>query len=151
LRESVYAAKVLSHSAPGITILFITLLIGGGYAFSNVDASLFTHLISCTVGIGVLEESCKCFAALMVFNSFYRKSGRKCSIVPFAIAGLGFGGGEALHYFAAYNAMGSSLFTYFVRAWWCVPLHTAWALILGARVCRTFSEVPEPSETANLQ
>lgn len=122
--------------------LVITLIIGGGYAFSWVDASLLTHMVSCTVGIGVLEEAAKCATALVVFGMFYKARGIRYSLSPFVIAGLGFGGGEALHYFAAYNLMESGFWIYIVRTWWCVPLHAAWAIIAGERIVRSFQGIP---------
>ena len=33
-----------------------TSSIGGGYAFSSVEASMLTRMVSCKVGIGFLEE-----------------------------------------------------------------------------------------------
>jgi len=131
------------HSKPALAILFLTLLIGGGYAFSMIDTSLFTHMISCTVGIGVLEEACKCGAALMVFSYYYRRRGVKMSLSPFVIAGLGFGGGEALHYFSTFNQAGDGFLVYLMRAWWCVPLHLAWTLAGGSLIVRRFSGVPD--------
>ena len=90
-----------------------------------------------------LEESCKTFAALVLFTNFYRQHGFRYSLTPFVVAGLGFGGGEALHYFAAYNLMESGFTMYLVRAWWCVPLHAAWALITGDRIVRSFNGIPD--------
>lgn len=126
----------------GLAILVITLLVGGGYAFSFVEASLLTHMASCTIGIGFLEEAAKCAAALLVFSMFYKDKGIRYSLSPFVIAGLGFGGGEALHYFATYNLIESGFMIYIIRAWWCVPLHAAWAIIAGDRIIRAFQGMP---------
>ena len=142
-RGAASLARGLEHSKGGVAILVVTILIGGGYAFSFADVSLPTHLVSCTIGIGVLEESAKCFAALLVFADFYRKQGFRYSLTPFVIAGLGFGGGEALHYFGTYNLIESGFATYIIRAWWCVPLHAAWALIAGERIVRRFNGIPD--------
>ena len=144
-RGAVGVARGASHSKGGLAILVLTLLVGGGYAFSFVEASLLTHIASCTIGIGVLEEGCKCAAALIVFKLFYQPKGIKYSLSPFVIAGLGFGAGEAFHYFATYNLIESGFMIYIVRAWWCVPLHAAWALIAGERIIRKFSGVPDIS------
>lgn len=136
---------MIAHSKGGLAIMVLTILIGGGYAFSFVEASLLTHIASCTVGIGFLEEGCKCVAALAVFAMFYKTKGVRYSLSPFVIAGLGFGGGEALHYFGTYNMIESGFMVYIVRAWWCVPLHAAWALITGERIVRKFNGVPDIS------
>lgn len=139
---TVQFARSLEHSRGGIAILLITILIGGGYAFAFADVSLPTHLFSCTVGIGFLEESAKCVAALAVFDLVYRKQGSRYSFAPFVIAGLGFGWGEALHYFGGYNMAECPLPIYLVRALWCVLLHAAWALIAGDRIVRRFKGIP---------
>lgn len=133
---------VISRNPRALGVLVVTLLVGGGYAFSFVEASLLTHMASCTVGIGLLEEAAKCAAALMVFSMFYKSKGIRYSLAPFVIAGLGFGGGEALHYFATYNLIDSGFMIYIIRAWWCVPLHAAWAIIAGERIIRSFQGVP---------
>jgi len=140
---TIRAGARIAHSKGGIAIMVLTLLIGGGYAFSYVEASLLTHMASCTIGIGFLEEGCKCVAALAVFAMFYKNKGVKYSLAPFVIAGLGFGGGEALHYFGTYNMAESGFMIYIIRAWWCVPLHAAWALIAGDRIVRKFNGVPD--------
>jgi hypothetical protein len=93
-------ARGLEHSKGGLAILVVTILIDGGYAFSFADVSFPAHVVSCNIGIGVLEESAKCFAALLVFAGFYRQHGFRYSLTPLVIAVLGFGGGEALHYLA---------------------------------------------------
>jgi len=122
--------------------LAVMFVVGGGYAFSDVEAPLLAHIASCTAGIGVLEEAAKSAAALMVFALFYRSKGGQPSLIPFVIAGLAFGAGEAIHYFAAYNLSGSSFIIYIGRAWWCVPLHAAWAIIAGERIMRSFNGIP---------
>jgi len=142
-RGTIQLARSLEHSKGGLAILVVTILVGGGYAFSFADVSFTTHLFSCTIGIGFLEESAKCLAALLVFAGFYRQHGFRYSLTPFVVAGLGFGGGEALHYFGTYNMIESGFATYIIRAWWCVPLHAAWALIAGERIVRRFNGVPD--------
>lgn len=142
-RGTVHLARSLEHSKGGLAILVLTILIGGGYAFSFADVSFPVHLVSCTIGIGILEESAKCLAALVVFAGFYLQRGVRLSLTPFVIAGLGFGGGEALHYFGTYNMIESGLSTYIIRAWWCVPLHAAWAVIAGERIVRRFNGIPD--------
>lgn len=136
-------AGIARYNKRVLAILVITLLVGGAYAFSMVEASLLTHMASCIIGIGFLEEAAKCAAALIVFSSLYENKGVRYSLSPFVIAGLGFGGGEALLYFGAYNLMESGVMIYLVRAWWCVPLHAAWAIIVGERIIRVFQGVPD--------
>lgn len=136
------AGAQIGRNKGALAVLVVTLIIGGGYAFSFVEASFLTHLVSCTVGIGFLEEVAKCVAALVVFSIFYKAKNIRYSLSPFVIAGLGFGGGEALHYFATYNLIESGFWIYIVRAWWCVPLHAAWAIIAGERIVRSFQGIP---------
>ena len=122
-----------------VVLLLLVLLVGAGYAFSAIEAPLLIHIPACIVGIGLLEEGCKCLAALILFSTLYAPKGLKRSTSPFVIAGLGFGGGEALHYFGAYNLFEYGFATYLGRVLWCIPLHVAWALIAGDMIVRGFS------------
>jgi RsiW-degrading membrane proteinase PrsW (M82 family) len=140
--RTMQAGAQISRNRGGLVVLVLTLLVGGGYAFSFVEASLLTHIFSCTIGIGFLEEAAKCLSALIIFGMFYQDKGYRHSLAPFVIAGLGFGAGEAFHYFATYNLYEMGFGIYLIRAWWCVALHAAWTLIVGDRVIRAFNGIP---------
>ena len=157
--EAVYAAMTESRSGAGaaraigaassgrvgfiaMIVLGITFLIGGGYAVVYMESSIFMNFAGSIIGVGFLEEAMKLLAATIIFFCFYRKLGLRYSLAPFAIAGLGFGAGEALHYFGAYAMYGSDLRMYILRALWCVSLHAAWTLISGSLVVQMFGRIP---------
>jgi RsiW-degrading membrane proteinase PrsW (M82 family) len=140
--EKAQVGAQFSKNPRSFAVLIVTLLVGGGYAFSFVEASLITHIFSCTIGIGFLEEAAKAFSAIIIFSMFYKGNGYRHSLAPFVIAGLGFGAGEALHYFATYNLNEMGFGIYLVRAWWCVALHAAWTLIVGDFIIRAFNGIP---------
>ena len=60
------------HGKSGAFIIVIgalLFLVGGGYAYCAVDASLFTHILSFTVGVGLLEEVSKALVGV-AFSDF---------------------------------------------------------------------------------
>jgi RsiW-degrading membrane proteinase PrsW (M82 family) len=68
---------------------------------------------------------------------------RRAVLAAFAIAGLGFGAGEALKYFGTYAKEDAGAFWYGVRAVWCVTLHGAWTLIVGAMLSTSLPQDPK--------
>lgn len=123
-----------------IALLF--LVIGAGYAFTAIDLSGFWHFLAYSAGVGLPEETAKGLAGMMIVLWVARSwgrldqkiSGRKhCALFVgcFAIAGLGFGTGEALKYFGFYARQDSGLVWYVVRALWCIPLHGVWSMVTG--------------------
>lgn len=134
---------VASRNRVAIVVLVTTILVGGGYAFSMVEASLPTHIIAFIVGVGFLEEAAKALAAILIYNLFFKnKSYVKKPLSPFLIAGLGFGIGEGFHYFSTYNMYDLGLWIYLVRALWCVPLHASWTVVGGYRIYKSFGGIP---------
>ena len=117
----------------------ILFLIGGGYAFSSLDVSLPTHILAFTLSVGPVEELAKALAGVTVYLFLLPRSAqlkRGTIIMAFGIAGLGFGSGEAFHYYAQYRLAGCDLSAYLIRCFWCVPLHFSWTVIVGARAAK---------------
>jgi hypothetical protein len=113
-----------------IIFVFVTLfLIGGGYAIADITDSFLLRLLGFTGGVGLLEELSKAVAGLFLYRRFFMKHNHGL-FVAFALAGLGFGIGEAFHYFGIYNEDNRGLLIYLLRAFWCMPLHSAWAIII---------------------
>lgn len=138
-----------AHPKAGLAELAILLMVGGGYAFSAVETALPWHMLSFSVGIGVLEEIGKALVAIYLFHRLASSSGvRQVVLVFFALSGLAFGAGEALHYFGAYANEGKGLSTYLIRAWLVVPLHAAWSIIAGHRILDRFGDLPKLRDVA---
>jgi PrsW family intramembrane metalloprotease/Response regulator receiver domain len=146
LRTGVYAVQDFHGKSElfPIAIAVMLFLIGGGYAYSNFDVSLPVHIFTFIVSVGFVEEMSKAFAgvALCLFMfSLPLRMGRGAIISAFGIAGLGFGIGEAFHYYAIYQQGGAGLDAYLIRCLWCVPLHFCWTIITGSLVASRLSEV----------
>jgi TPR repeat protein len=146
LRTGIYAIRDFHGESEffPIAIAIMLFLIGGGYAYSDFDVSLPVHIFTFIVSVGVVEEMSKAFAgvALCLFMfSLPLRLGRGAIISAFGIAGLGFGIGEAFHYYAIYQQGGAGLDAYLIRCLWCVPLHFCWTIITGSRVANHLSEV----------
>jgi CheY-like chemotaxis protein len=146
LRTGIYAIQDFHGKSElfPLAIAIMLFLIGGGYAYSDFDVSLPVHIFTFIVSVGVVEEMTKAFAgvALCLFMfSLPLRLGRGAIISAFGIAGLGFGIGEAFHYYAIYQQAEAGLDTYLIRCLWCVPLHFCWTIITGSRVASRLSEV----------
>lgn len=127
-----------------VLVLFVALfLIGGGYAFTAVPMPLWGHALAFTVGVGCTEEISKLFAAIVLLSPSLALFSHRRSLLPFVVAGLAFGVGEAIFYFEDYAAASCELPIYLIRASWCVLLHVAWTTIIGKAVLAKFGEVPE--------
>jgi tetratricopeptide (TPR) repeat protein len=125
-----------------IGMVVVLFVIGGGYAFSGMDVSLPTHVLAFTLSVGPVEEMSKAAAgvALCMFMFSYRpRLDRGTILMAFGIAGLGFGIGEAFHYYAQYKQEGDDLSAYLIRCFWCVPLHFSWTVIVGSRAAPKLS------------
>lgn len=117
-------------------MIFFSLayLVGWGYSRSFQPDTLEEHILSSTVGAGVLEELVKaCIGVLFgayLFNPYsgWEKSARRLALA-FTAAGISFGAGEALFYFQVYSSTEASPVAYMLRAVWCVLLHGAWSLL----------------------
>ena len=146
LRAGAYAIRDFHGESEffPIAVAVMLFLIGGGYAYSDFDVSLPVHIFTFIVSVGVVEEMSKAFAgvALCLFMfSLPLRLGRGAIISAFGIAGLGFGIGEAFHYYAIYQQGEAGLDAYLIRCLWCVPLHFCWTIITGSRVASRLSEV----------
>lgn len=131
--------RAVATAAVVAIVVILLLVVGAGYAFSAIDLSFFPHFIAFTVGVGLMEECTKAIAGLAICYWILAQAPdgtpldhRKRIMAAFGLAGLGFGAGEALHYFGVYNDVGSGIGIYAVRAIWCVALHACWATISGA-------------------
>jgi len=143
-------SKGLQKLGAVATFLSVVLLvIGGGYAFTAIDLSGFWHFLAYSAGVGLPEETAKALVGIMIVLWIARSMGwldRKiggrndCAFFVgcFAIAGLGFGAGEALKYFGFYSRHDSGLVWYVVRALWCIPLHGVWTMLTGLIVYLIF-------------
>ena len=152
VRTGIYAIRDFHGDSEffPIAIAVMLFLIGGGYAYSDFDVSLPVHIFTFIVSVGVVEEMSKAFAgvALCLFMfSLPLRLGRGAIISAFGIAGLGFGIGEAFHYYAIYQQGEAGLDAYLIRCLWCVPLHFCWTIITGSRVANGLSEVFSSNNT----
>lgn len=109
--------------------LILLLVVGAGYAFSAIDLPFLPHFIAYTVGVGLLEECTKAVAGVVVCYWIVQqapddtpKGHHRRVMAAFGLAGLGFGAGEAFHYFGVYNELNAGMGWYAVRAIWCVAL-----------------------------
>jgi RsiW-degrading membrane proteinase PrsW (M82 family) len=132
------AAEAAALIAAIVILLFV---IGAGYVFTALELSFSSHFVALSAGVGLVEEFTKAIAGVVIFYWVIRRlpngdaqGHKKRVMAAFGLAGLGFGAGEALHYFGVYNDIGSGISCYAIRAVWCVALHGCWAMISGAIV-----------------
>ena len=130
-------------------IFCLAMIIGAGYAFTLLKLGFFGTFATMSAGVGLPEELAKAVLGLVVlYNLFDTRSLSRiqfrCAVLAaFAIAGLGFGAGEALKYFGSYAKEDAGWFIYGVRAVWCVTLHGSWTLICGAILATRLPRAPE--------
>ncbi|MGQ9562145.1 MAG: PrsW family glutamic-type intramembrane protease [Thermogutta sp.] len=121
-----------------IVVCILLFVIGAGYAFTLLKLTFWGSFLAMSAGVGLPEELTKAATGLVLLyllfdtKSLSRIQFRRTVLVAFGIAGLGFGAGESLKYFGAYASEQASLVFYTGRATWCVMLHGAWTLIVGA-------------------
>jgi hypothetical protein len=105
-------------------------------------------------GVGLPEELAKAAVGLLILYAFFDTQSlspanfRRLVLAAFAVAGLGFGAGEAIKYFGVYAHNNLDLFHYLVRATWCVMLHGAWTLLIGVILVYI---LPLPQELSALK
>jgi hypothetical protein len=120
-----------------LVLALLLLVVGAGYAFTLLRLSFLGHLAAFSAGVALPEELTKALAGLMILYGVLDTKQmpipefRRWVFSAFAIAGLGFGAGEALGYFGAYARNDVTVIWYAVRATWCVVLHGAWTLLVG--------------------
>lgn len=123
-----------------IVVVLLLLVIGAGYAFTALKLGFWGSFAAMSAGVALPEELTKAFAGVLVLYLVYDTKSlsqiqfQRAVLAAFSIAGLGFGAGEALKYFGSYAKDDADAFWYGVRAVWCVTLHGAWTLIVGAFV-----------------
>lgn len=121
-----------------IVVCILLFVIGAGYAFTLLKLSFWGSFLAMSAGVGLPEELTKAATGLLLLyllfdtRSLSQIQFRRTVLVAFGIAGLGFGAGESLKYFGVYASEQTPAFFYIVRAVWCVTLHGAWTLIVGA-------------------
>lgn len=130
----------------------ILLVVGAGYAFTLLELGFWGSFATMSAGIALPEELTKAAAGLLILYMMFETKSlsevqfRRAVLAAFGIAGLGFGAGEALKYFGSYAQDGSGISWYIVRAVWCVTLHGAWTLIVGALLSTSLPKDPNALE-----
>ncbi|QDU59568.1 hypothetical protein Pan216_03980 [Planctomycetes bacterium Pan216] len=132
------------------TVFVLLLVVGAGYAFTALDMSFLGHFAAFSAGVGLVEEFSKAIAGLAILYLIVPKGSNLTQkefewrvLGSFGIAGLGFGFGEALHYFEIYSQWGCGIDMYALRAIWCVTLHGAWTLIVGQLLLMFYPDLPK--------
>ena len=112
-----------------IVILFL-MLVGGGYIIQYITDEVSLRLLGFTGGVALLEELSKAITGIYLYNK-YLKEEKNGLFVALAIAGLGFGVGEAFYYFILYANAQLDISFYIIRAIILAPLHGAWTILLA--------------------
>jgi len=137
------------YARMAITLLLILLVIGAGYAFTTLKLAFWNDFAAMSAGVGLPEELMKGLVGLLLLYQLFNTRNmpvagfRRCVLVAFGIAGLGFGAGEAFKYFGAYRKEDTGLLIYAIRATWCVTLHGSWTLIVGTLLSRYLPQDPK--------
>jgi hypothetical protein len=132
-----------------IAVGILLLVVGAGYAFTLLKLGFWGSFAAMSAGVALPEELTKAAAGLLVLYMLFDTKSlsevqfRRTVLAAFGIAGLGFGAGEALKYFGAYAHEDAGVFWYGVRAVWCVTLHGAWTLIVGAMLATSLPQDPK--------
>ena len=135
-----------------IVVGVLLLVVGAGYAFTLLKLGFWGSFAAMSAGVALPEELTKAAAGLLVLYMVFDTKSlseiqfRRTVLAAFGIAGLGFGAGEALKYFGAYAHEDAGVFWYVVRAVWCVTLHGAWTLIIGAMLATSLPQDPKALE-----
>ena len=137
-------AKTNRGNGYAFLILIVLMIIGGGYAFTAMhDLGLVAHFFAFTFGVGLTVELGKLIAAAIIVSPGLGLLKNRATMLPFLIAGLGFGLAEAFLYLGDYSMGQVSGIDHYLRGTWSVLLHTAWAAITGYMVLRSQSKIPE--------
>jgi RsiW-degrading membrane proteinase PrsW (M82 family) len=132
-------------------ILIVLMIIGGGYAYTAMhDLGLVAHFFAFTFGVGLTVELGKLIAAAIIASPGLGLLKNRATMLPFLIAGLGFGLAEAFLYLGDYSMGQASGIEHYLRGTWSVLLHTAWAAITGYMVLRSESEIPEVGQVLDV-
>jgi len=131
-----------------LVVVSLALIIGAGYACTLLQLGFWGSFAAMSAGVALPEELTKAAAGLLILyllfdtKSLSQVQFRRAVLAAFGIAGLGFGAGEALKYFGTYAQQDADIFWYGVRAVWCVTLHGAWTLLVGAMLTSFLSQDP---------
>lgn len=146
------ALKEASKNKTTLAIIvgvILLLAVGAGHAFLLFPLPFWWSFAAWSAGVGLPEEFCKACAGLLVLYLVFDTKAmspiqfKRATLAAFAIAGLGFGAVEALKYFGMYTSGNCDLDGYAIRATWCVTLHGAWTLLVGALVMSELPQLPE--------
>lgn len=140
-----------------IVVGILLLVVGAGYAFTLLKLGFWGSFAAMSAGVALPEELTKAAAGMLVLYMVFDTKSlseiqfRRAILAAFGIAGLGFGAGEALKYFGAYAREDAGVFWYGVRAIWCVTLHGAWTLIVGAILTSFLPQDPKTLENKKAE
>ena len=127
-----------------LIVLAIVMLIGGGYAFTAMhDLGLIAHFLAFTFGVGLTAEFGKLIAVAIIVSPGLGLLKNRTTLLPFLIAGMGFGLAEAFLYLGDYSMAEVNGLEHYLRGTWSVLLHTSWAAITGYMVLIFQSKSPE--------
>ena len=127
-----------------LIVLAIVMLIGGGYAFTAMhDLGLIAHFLAFTFGVGLTAEFGKLIAVAIIVSPGLGLLKNRTTLLPFLIAGMGFGLAEAFLYLGDYSMAEVNGIEHYLRGPWSVLLHTSWAAITGYMVLIFQSKSPE--------
>lgn len=139
--------------AAAVVAAVLLLVVGAGYAFTTLQLGFWGGFAAMSAGVALPEELTKAAAGTLVLyllfdtRSLSQVQFRRTVLAAFAIAGLGFGAGEALKYFGAYANEDAGAFWYGIRPVWCVTLHGAWTMLVGAILSTDLPQ--DPTTLAN--
>jgi len=132
-------------------IMAIVMLIGGGYAFTAMhDLGLIAHFFAFTFGVGLTAEFGKLIAVAIIVSPGLGLLKNRTTLLPFLIAGIGFGLAEALLYLGDYSMAEVNGVEHYLRGTWSVLLHTSWAAITGYMVLSFKSKVPDAGKILDM-
>lgn len=127
------------------------IIVGGGYAFTVMqDLGPVTHFFAFSFGVGLTAELGKLLAAAILDSPGPGLHRNRPTLLPFLVAGLGFGLAESLLYLGDYSMAAVNGIGYYLRGSWSVLLHTSWAAITGYMVLSARSKVPEIGEVLDF-
>jgi RsiW-degrading membrane proteinase PrsW (M82 family) len=136
-----------------ITLLVLAgvIIVGGGYAFTAMhDLGPIAHFFGFSFGVGLTAELGKLIAAAIILSPGLGLLKNRTRLLPFLIAGLGFGLAEALLYIADYSTTDLKGTEHYLRGTWSVLLHVSWASITGYIVLKSWKKVPETGEILDV-
>jgi RsiW-degrading membrane proteinase PrsW (M82 family) len=127
------------------------IIVGGGYAFTVMhDLGPIAHFLGFSFGVGLTAELGKLIAVAIILSPGLGLLKSRTRLLPFLIAGLGFGLAEAFLYIADYSTTDLKGIEHYLRGTWSVLLHVSWAAITGYIVLKSWKKVPETGEIVDV-